>query len=163
MVQPIEYIPRQHRLGLGAQATSKEQLKQMMDDKGKPDRRMLAVTENYQASSVGRNYKTIDEKLQTVKKMGVGSKVDIVSGLHKGLSGKIVALSKQSGSESFGMGADGNQLEPETYVSVELKPNNTVVQVKAKRIQMKQKVTSRSRSRSGSPSKRSETDVKVHH
>lgn len=104
MVQPIEYIPRQHRLGLGAQAMSKEQLKQMME--GKSDKRMMAVTENYQASSVGRNYKTIDEKLQIVKKLGVGSRVEIISGTHKGLEGKIVAVSKQSGKDSYGMGQD---------------------------------------------------------
>jgi len=137
MVQPIEYIPRQHRLGLGAQAMSKEQLKQMME--GKSDKRMMAVTENYQASSVGRNYKTIDEKLQIVKKLGVGSRVEIISGTHKGLEGKIVAVSKQSGKDSYGMGQDqdGSLINPETYVSIELRQNNTVVQVKRKRIQMK--------------------------
>ena len=76
----------------------------MMDGKGKGDKRMMAVTENFQASSVGRNFKTIDEELKVVKKMGVGSKVEIISGPHKGLQGKIVAISKQSGTESYGMG-----------------------------------------------------------
>ena len=68
----------------------------MIDSKGqgKGDKRMMAVTQNYQASSVGRNYKTIDEQLKVVKKLGVGSKVEIISGPHKGLAGKIVALSK---------------------------------------------------------------------
>lgn len=96
---------------------SKEQLKLMVEGKG--DRRMMAVTENYQPSSVGRNFKTIDEKLTVVKKLGVGSKVEIISGPHKGLVGKVVAVSKQSGSDSFGMGLnDGQAINPETYVSV---------------------------------------------
>lgn len=101
----------------------------MMDSKGKNDKRMMAVTENYHASSVGRNYKTIDEKLKVVKKLGIGSKVEIVSGTHKGFAGKIVAVSKQSGSESFGMGLtqDSLKIDPESYVSVQLKQNNTVV------------------------------------
>ena len=43
----------------------------MIENKGKSDKRMLSVTENYQASSVGRNYKTIDEKLKVIKKMGL--------------------------------------------------------------------------------------------
>ena len=38
--QIIEYIPRQHRLGLGAQALSKEQILK----KGNVDKRQLAVT-----------------------------------------------------------------------------------------------------------------------
>lgn len=125
----------------------------MMDGKSKGDRRMMAVTENYQASSVGRNFKTIDEQLKVVKKLGVGSKVEIVSGPHKGLEGKIVAVTKQSGSESYGMGQDGEggKIDPENYVSVQLKTNGTVVQVKGKRIQMKHKLAERSRSRSASP------------
>jgi len=39
-----------------------------------------------------------------VKKIGIGSKIEIISGPHKGLEGKIVAISKQLGTESFGMG-----------------------------------------------------------
>ena len=60
--QVIEYIPRQHRLGLGAQALSKEQLlKQAESSGGNVDKRKLTVTQNYEASSMGRNYKGIDE------------------------------------------------------------------------------------------------------
>lgn len=71
--------------------------------KNKSDKRMLSVTENYQASSVGVNYKTIDEKLKVIKKMGVGSKVTIISGPHKGMEGRIVAVSKNG---SHGMSDD---------------------------------------------------------
>lgn len=134
-----------------------------MSDSGKTDKRMMSVTENYQASSVGRNFKTINEELQTVKKIGVGSKVQIVSGPHSGMEGKIVAVSKQSGSDSFGMGMQAGSLDPETYVSVELIQNNTVVQVKSKRIQLKSnEQKERDRSRSNSP-KRPEESSKSHH
>jgi len=67
----------------------------MLDDKKSgADKRMLSVTQNYHASSIGKNYKGIDEKLQVIKQMGQGSKVKIVSGSHQGLDGKIVAISK---------------------------------------------------------------------
>jgi transcription antitermination factor NusG len=121
----------------------------MLEGKGKSGKRMLAVTENYQASSVGVNYKPIDEKLKVIKKMGVGSKVRIISGPHKDLDGKIVAVTK---SGTHGMSEDINQnIDPESYVSVELKLNNTIFQVKRKRIEMIEKVLNRSRSRSNSP------------
>lgn len=63
---PIEYIPRQHRLGLGAKPLTLEQIKKMGDDF---DRETLhkrkAVTEEYaQGSGDGaKNYKSIHEKL----------------------------------------------------------------------------------------------------
>lgn len=77
-----------------------------------------------------------------------------------------MAVSKQSGSDSFGMGKDGDlgKIDPETYVSVQLKSNGTVVQVKGKRIQMRQKLTSRSRSRSASPKQQRQPDeTRSHH
>ena len=55
----------------------------------------MAVTQNYEGSSVGRNFKPIDEKLEVKPTMQVGSKVIIVSGSHKSLEGKIVAVSKK--------------------------------------------------------------------
>ena len=61
--------------------------------------------------------------------MGLGSKVRIVSGAHKDLTGKIVAISKQSNS-NLGMDAstaEDGEIDPETYVSIELKLNETIV------------------------------------
>ena len=52
------------------------------------------MTQTYEASSIGRNFKGIDEEL-VVKKAEVlelGSDVVITGGTHKGLSGKIVAI-----------------------------------------------------------------------
>ena len=57
--QVLEYIPRQHRLGLGAKALNKEQL---MKQDGM-DKRKLTVTENYEGGAVGKNVKGIDEEL----------------------------------------------------------------------------------------------------
>lgn len=55
----IEYIPRQHRLGLGATAVSREQLA-----KQGGDRRKLAVTETYEGGALGKNIKAINEELK---------------------------------------------------------------------------------------------------
>ena len=90
--QIIEYIPRQHRLGLGAQALSKDQLKKQGANS---DRRQFAVTQNFEASSVGRNFKPIDEQLEVKSVMSVGSKVIIIGGSHKGLEGKVIAMTKK--------------------------------------------------------------------
>ena len=75
-----------------------------------------------------------------------------MSGPHKGLEGKIVAVSK-SGSNNYGMGDEGvtQTIDPETYVSVELRKNNTVLQVKRKRIEICDNKKEKSRSRSTSP------------
>ena len=91
--QVIEYIPRQHRLGLGAQALSRDELLKSADG-GFLDKRKLTVTTNYEASSLGRNYKALDEELVDKNKevLEVGSDVMITGGSHKGLSGKIVAI-----------------------------------------------------------------------
>ena len=55
----------------------------------------MAITQNYEASSVGKNFKPIDEKLEVKATLGIGSRVMIVGGSHKGMEGKVVALSKQ--------------------------------------------------------------------
>ena len=81
--------------------------------------------------------------------MGVGSKVRIISGPHKDHDGKIVAVSK-SGTHGMNEHVTSN-IDPESYVSVELRLNNTIVQLKRKRIEMSDKLLNRSRSRSNSP------------
>lgn len=90
----IEYIPRQHRLGLGAQAVSKEQLLKQSEGGMVVDKRKMAVTKSYEGSSIGRNYKGIDEELvdKNREEIVVGSDVTINGGTHKGLSGKVVAV-----------------------------------------------------------------------
>ena len=64
------------------------------DGGGNLDKRMLTVTKTYEASSIAKNYKGIDEELVERKSevLQVGSEVMITGGTHKGLSGKIVAI-----------------------------------------------------------------------
>jgi hypothetical protein len=52
---PIEYIPRQFRLGLGAKALTADQV---------TNKRQLAITENYEPSSIGKNIKRVGEELK---------------------------------------------------------------------------------------------------
>lgn len=62
------------------------------------DRRKLAVTEEYQIGNnqiggEGRNYKSIHSDLKKKETMSINSEVMITSGTHKGMKGKIIALS----------------------------------------------------------------------
>ena len=107
------------------------------------DRRQLAVTDNYEVSSIGKNIKRVGEKLKVKEVLGVGSRVNVIGGTHKGLAGKVVAVSK--GSRDLGMGQ--KELDGEIYCSVELKINGTIVQVRRKRLVLKEQAT-RERSRS---------------
>ena len=54
------------------------------------------MTKTYEGSTIGRNFKGIDEQLVEKNKevMEVGSDVMICGGTHKGLSGKIVAIQR---------------------------------------------------------------------
>ena len=61
------------------------------------DRRKMAVTKSYEASSIGRNFKGIDEELvdKNKEEIQVDSDVTITGGTHKGLTGKVVAVQRQ--------------------------------------------------------------------
>ncbi len=128
VVDPIEYKPRQHRLGLGAKPLTKEQIKKMGGDF---DLRKLGVTEEYQTGGPqngdGINYKSIHSQLVKKEKMQIGSKVYIISGTHKDLEGKIVAITQSSLGKKHQQKAMGEEVEDEidndTYVSVELSLN----------------------------------------
>lgn len=87
------------------------------------DKRQLAVTQNYESSSIGKNIKRVGEKLRVKEVLGVGSRVNIIGGTHKGLQGKVVAVAK--GSTDHGMGH--KELDGDAYCSVELKLNGTIV------------------------------------
>ena len=54
------------------------------------------VTKTFQGSSIGRNFKGIDEELVDKNRevLEVGSNVVICGGTHKGLSGKVVAIQR---------------------------------------------------------------------
>ena len=105
----IEYIPRQHRLGLGAQALTKDQLVRQAEGNGAVlDKRKLTVTKTYEGGALGKNYKGIDEVLVEKNRevLEVGSNVIICGGTHKGLAGKVVAIQRQKAAPreaAFGM------------------------------------------------------------
>ena len=87
--------------------------------------------------------------------MGVGSKVLIISGSHKGLEGKVIAMSKKKTSD-HGMSMKDQQneeeVDPDSYVSVELRAGGSKVEIKRKRLELKSsKKRNRSRSRDNSP------------
>ena len=77
-----------------------------------------------------------------------GSKVYILSGTHKGLKGKVVAISSSKSKSSAWEGS--RVMDADTYLSVELKPSGTVVEIKRKRVELRERVASK-RSRSRSP------------
>lgn len=58
------------------------------------DKRKLTVTKTYEGSTIGKNYKGIDEELVEKNRevLEVGSNVVICGGTHKGLEGKVVAI-----------------------------------------------------------------------
>jgi transcription antitermination factor NusG len=123
---------------------NKDQIKNIGEDK-----RKMTVTENYGPSSVGKNFKRLGETITARSeelKIERGSKVTIVSGTHKGLKGKVVAVASQKSKSSAWEGQ--NKMDNDTYLSVELRPSGTVVEVKRKRIELTENVQKRSRSRS---------------
>ncbi len=75
---PIEFIPRQFRLGLGAKALTLDQI---------TNKKQKTVTDNYEQSSIGKNIKRVGEQLTVKKEIELGSNVQIIDGAHKGLSG----------------------------------------------------------------------------
>ena len=68
------------------------------------------------------------------------SQVSIISGPHKGLDGKVVAVSKQKQADSFGMSAEKvsapEVIDQDAFVSVQLKAGGSIVQVKRKRLSL---------------------------
>ena len=74
--------------------------------------------------------------------MKLGSHVLVISGTHEGLEGRIVAVvDSKSKQQSKIMGdiseKQSEEIDPEAYVSVELKINGTIVNIKRKRLLLK--------------------------
>ncbi len=74
--------------------------------------------------------------------MKLGSHVLVTSGTHEGLEGRIVAVvDSKSKQQSKIMGdvseKQSEEIDPEAYVSVELKINGTIVNIKRKRLLLK--------------------------
>ena len=161
-------MPRQHRLGLGAKPLSKDQIKKLgagEDFDSEALRKRMGVTQEYElgtSENGGRNFKGIHDKLVLKERMKSGSQVIVTSGTHEGLEGRIVAVVDSNfKQEARVMGdiskAQSEEIDPEAYVSIELKINSTIVNIKRKRLILKsqkemlggsQRKVSRSRSRS---------------
>ena len=54
------------------------------------------MTENYEASSIGKNIKRVGEELKTKQEMTIGSNVVVTGGTHEGLEGEVIAMKKYS-------------------------------------------------------------------
>lgn len=85
------------------------------------------MTDNYEASSIGKNIKRVGEELVKKQEMAVGVKVLVVQGTHEGLKGEVIAMKK-----SNALGQDESQSEQ--YVSVQLLKSGATVQIKRKRL-----------------------------
>lgn len=113
------------------------------------------MTKTYEGSSIGRNFKGLDEELVEKNRevLEVGSTVAIRGGTHKGLTGKVVAIQRQKAAPreaAFGMSskavqasiAGADKIDPDAYVSVELSTSLSTVQVKRKRLELLRASTS---------------------
>ena len=64
----------------------------------------------------------MDEKLSTKRDIELNSAVSIVSGPHKGLDGKVVAISRKKQAVSYGMSAEkastSEEIDQDAFVSV---------------------------------------------
>jgi hypothetical protein len=74
--------------------------------------------------------------------MKLGSHILVTSGTHEGLEGRIVAVvDSKSKQQSKIMGEisekQSEEIDPEAYVSVELKINGSIVNIKRKRLLLK--------------------------
>ena len=87
LVQPIEYLPRHHRLGLGATPLPTMKINGGAGSEAPSQREKGALR------SV--NYKYLDEKLAVKGKFAVGAEVLINKGRHEGMYGRIVGIHKK--------------------------------------------------------------------
>lgn len=133
---------------MGAKPLSKEQIKKLGEGGFDQStlRKRLGVTEEYQLQSNeagGRNFKSIHDKLAIKETMKIGSEVIVLSGTHEGMEGKIIAVSASADAKSLQQKIMGDkhlndtEIEDDAYVSLELKINNSIVNIKRKRLILK--------------------------
>mmetsp|Transcript_28830 Transcript_28830/g.21469 ORF Transcript_28830/g.21469 Transcript_28830/m.21469 type:complete len:184 (+) Transcript_28830:114-665(+) len=90
LVDPIEYLPRPAKLGLGARPTDL--------DLAKLKRKGQTYLDADRSGKV-KNYKSIHEELKEREKMKIGSEVVVVSGIHKGMKGRVVGIGESQKTE----------------------------------------------------------------
>lgn len=96
LLQPIEIIPRHHRLGLGAEPAPQRYKRKGNDIKG-----MVKLSIHIKVSQSGKGYKFLDEKAVTRESLGfkINSEVMIVTGKHKGLEAIILQIKGETKGE----------------------------------------------------------------
>jgi hypothetical protein len=93
----IEYVPRNHRLGLGATPKAPEPQKKGWINKPGEHRGPKDEMIYQNADGVQKHKKTVDEKLVKRETMGVGAVIAIVAGRHRGLEGVVQSIQEMSG------------------------------------------------------------------
>ena len=127
LIKPVEYIPRHHRLGLGA--TPKPIPKQSDSEIMRRKKRREKDSDrdrnsgDYYRSSVGSlNVRGIGEKMEKKERVEKGSEIYIVNGKHGGLFGRVVGI---------GEGEEG-----EGRIRVELAINDQIVSIYTSKVKV---------------------------
>lgn len=102
----VEYVPRHHRLGLGATPKAPEPKKKGWINKPGESRGPKDEMIYRNEDGVQRHRKTVDEKLVKRETLGIGSTVAIVGGKHEGLQGVLSSLQEMSGFCQVTLGND---------------------------------------------------------
>jgi hypothetical protein len=84
------------------------------------------VTEDFGPSAIGKNFKSIHEKLEAKEVMKVGSKVKITGGKHEGLRAKVMAISETDENRKRKMMGEEVKESGSSLISVELEPSGSV-------------------------------------
>ncbi len=159
LLHAIEYIPRHHRLGLGATPLPNMKI-------NGPNSKEESIKPHEKSVLQSSNYKYVDEKLAVKAKIEIGAEVLINKGKHEGMYGRVVGL---YGADA----ADGRSKEESVQLYIELLANDQTVKVSRDEVTIgkagdsketakkqdtassKHKSRSRSKSRSKSPSQSS--------
>lgn len=99
LVAAVEFVPRGGRLGLGANAPVKEEIKKKYIKPGESRERPAEMVLAEGPEGKSRNVKSLDEKLVKREVPGAreGKTMCVVEGRHRGLLGRVVKLVKQEG------------------------------------------------------------------
>jgi len=100
LVEPIEYVPRHHRTGLGAEPKMPlpSDIKKKFIKPGESREPKPTMILPKDADGRQRNYKTLNEELVPYKPnvIAPGASVAIISGLHDGLTGIIKSMDSEN-------------------------------------------------------------------
>ena len=115
---PVEFVPRMGRLGLGADtmdvpgATLKKNndKKILKPGESREEKTEILVRDPNASRAPGmRNVKSIDEKLVKKEELGVkeGKRMYVAKGKHEGLSGRVLKIQKADGKAQFELDSSG--------------------------------------------------------